>query len=207
MAIGLVNGARGCLPARALDDLHARHQRRGAGLMVFHTGGFSPRDAVMPLMRELAVGRSFPASPNPLLIVWARSAPPRCSCCPHHLGRADLRHRQPRARGVTLGRGHAKDRCSSASSSPAVLRPSAASCWPAVQRCPGDGRSLSPAVRSPRSCSAALRPGGRGTYLGTVAGVHPDHTAAVDPVGVQPRKPGDRVKMLGKHQADRLRCW
>ena len=38
------------------------------GLMVFHTGGFSPQDAVTPLMREMVVGHIIPGVANPVLI-------------------------------------------------------------------------------------------------------------------------------------------
>ena len=38
------------------------------GLMVYHTGGFAPQDRAIPFMRELAVGRLIPGVPNPLLI-------------------------------------------------------------------------------------------------------------------------------------------
>jgi ribose transport system permease protein len=37
--------------------------------MVAHTGGFAPQDRAIPLMRELAVGRLIPGIPNPVL-VW-----------------------------------------------------------------------------------------------------------------------------------------
>jgi ribose transport system permease protein len=40
------------------------------GLMVFHTGGFSPQDAVTPLMRQMVVGHIIPGVANPILI-WA----------------------------------------------------------------------------------------------------------------------------------------
>jgi ribose transport system permease protein len=36
--------------------------------MVYHTGGFTPQDKASTLMRELAVGRLIPEVPNPLLI-------------------------------------------------------------------------------------------------------------------------------------------
>ncbi|MBX2830350.1 MAG: ABC transporter permease [Rhodospirillales bacterium] len=38
------------------------------GLMVYHTGGFAPQDRATEFMRELAVGHLFPGIPNPLLI-------------------------------------------------------------------------------------------------------------------------------------------
>ncbi|WP_269580795.1 ABC transporter permease [Roseibium sp. Sym1] len=38
------------------------------GLMVYHTGGFAPQDRATPFMRELAVGHLVPGVPNPLLI-------------------------------------------------------------------------------------------------------------------------------------------
>ncbi|MEX1180546.1 MAG: ABC transporter permease [Cucumibacter sp.] len=38
------------------------------GLMVYHTGGFAPQDRGTEFMRELAVGQLVPGVPNPLLI-------------------------------------------------------------------------------------------------------------------------------------------
>lgn len=38
------------------------------GLMVWHTGGFAPQDRATPLMRQLTVGHLIPGVPNPLLI-------------------------------------------------------------------------------------------------------------------------------------------
>lgn len=39
------------------------------GLMVYHTGGFAPQDRATPFMRELTVGHLIPGLPNPIL-VW-----------------------------------------------------------------------------------------------------------------------------------------
>jgi ribose transport system permease protein len=36
--------------------------------MVYHTGGFTPQDAVTPLMREMVVGQLVPGVANPVLI-------------------------------------------------------------------------------------------------------------------------------------------
>jgi ribose transport system permease protein len=44
------------------------------GLMVAHTGGFSPQDASSPAMREIATGHALPAVPNALLIWMAVGA-------------------------------------------------------------------------------------------------------------------------------------
>jgi ribose transport system permease protein len=38
------------------------------GLMVYHTGGFAPQDRATAFMRELTVGHLVPGIPNPLLI-------------------------------------------------------------------------------------------------------------------------------------------
>lgn len=38
------------------------------GLMVYHTGGFAPQDRATTFMRDLAVGQLVPGVPNPLLI-------------------------------------------------------------------------------------------------------------------------------------------
>ncbi|HWA18278.1 MAG TPA: ABC transporter permease [Devosia sp.] len=70
MAVGLVNGL-GVAYLRAPSMIFTLGVNAVAqGLMVYHTGGFAPQDNALPLMRELAVGRLVPGVPNPLL-VWA----------------------------------------------------------------------------------------------------------------------------------------
>jgi ribose transport system permease protein len=68
MAVGLVNGI-GVAYLRAPSMIFTLGVNAVAqGLMVFHTGGFAPQDKASALMRELAVGRLIPGVPNPLLI-------------------------------------------------------------------------------------------------------------------------------------------
>jgi ribose transport system permease protein len=68
MAVGLVNGI-GVAYLRAPSMIFTLGVNAVAqGLMVYHTGGFAPPDDAIPLMRELAVGRLIPGIPNPLLI-------------------------------------------------------------------------------------------------------------------------------------------
>ena len=67
-AIGLVNGL-GVAYLRAPSMIFTLGMNAVAqGLMVFHTGGFAPQDKGLPIMRELATGRLIPDVPNPLLI-------------------------------------------------------------------------------------------------------------------------------------------
>jgi len=69
MAVGVVNGI-GVAYLRAPSMIFTLGVNAVAqGLMVYHTGGFAPPEDAVPLMRELAVGRLIPGIPNPLL-VW-----------------------------------------------------------------------------------------------------------------------------------------
>ena len=68
MAVGLVNGI-GVAYLRAPSMIFTLGVNAVAqGLMVYHTGGFAPQDRASELMRELAVGRLIPGVPNPLLL-------------------------------------------------------------------------------------------------------------------------------------------
>lgn len=68
IAVGLVNGL-GVAYLRAPSMIFTLGTNAVAqGLMVYHTGGFGPQDAATGLMRELAVGRLIPGVPNPLLL-------------------------------------------------------------------------------------------------------------------------------------------
>lgn len=68
MAVGFVNGV-GVAYLRAPSMIFTLGVNAVAqGLMVYHTGGFAPQDRASALMRELAVGRLIPGVPNPLLI-------------------------------------------------------------------------------------------------------------------------------------------
>jgi ribose transport system permease protein len=73
-ALGLVNGL-GVAYLRAPSMIFTLGMNAVAqGLMVFHTGGFAPQDKGLPIMRELATGRLIPDVPNPLLIWLAVGA-------------------------------------------------------------------------------------------------------------------------------------
>jgi ribose transport system permease protein len=70
MLVGLINGL-GVAYLRAPSMIFTLGMNAVAqGLMVFHTGGFSPQDSVTPLMREMVVGQVVPGVTNPILI-WA----------------------------------------------------------------------------------------------------------------------------------------
>jgi len=68
-AIGLINGL-GVAYLRAPAMIFTLGMNAVAqGLMVYHTGGFAPQNRATPFMRELTVGHLVPGIPNPLL-VW-----------------------------------------------------------------------------------------------------------------------------------------
>jgi len=68
MLVGLVNGL-GVAYLRAPSMIFTLGVNAVAqGLMVYHTGGFTPQDKASALMHALAVGRLIPGVPNPLLI-------------------------------------------------------------------------------------------------------------------------------------------
>lgn len=70
MLVGFINGL-GVAYLRAPSMIFTLGMNAVAqGLMVFHTGGFSPQDSVTPLMREMVVGQVVPGVTNPILI-WA----------------------------------------------------------------------------------------------------------------------------------------
>lgn len=68
-AIGLINGL-GVAYLRAPAMIFTLGMNAVAqGLMVYHTGGFAPQNRATEFMRELTVGHLVPGVPNPLL-VW-----------------------------------------------------------------------------------------------------------------------------------------
>ncbi len=74
MTVGLINGV-GVAYLRAPSMIFTLGMNAVAqGVMVYHTGGFAPQDSGTPLMRELAVGHLIPGVPNPLLIWIALGA-------------------------------------------------------------------------------------------------------------------------------------
>jgi len=74
VAVGLVNGI-GVAYLRAPSMIFTLGMNAVAqGLMVAHTGGFAPQDRGTVFMRQLAVGHLIPGVPNPLLIWFAVGA-------------------------------------------------------------------------------------------------------------------------------------
>jgi ribose transport system permease protein len=68
VAVGLVNGV-GVAYLRAPAMIFTLGMNAVAqGLMVAHTGGFAPQDRATVFMRDLAVGRMIPGVPNPLFL-------------------------------------------------------------------------------------------------------------------------------------------
>ncbi|HEY0857915.1 MAG TPA: ABC transporter permease [Albitalea sp.] len=70
VAIGLVNGAGVAFLRLPSMIVTLAVNAIAQGLMVVHTGGFSPQDASSPVMRFIATGHSVFGIPNALL-VWA----------------------------------------------------------------------------------------------------------------------------------------
>jgi len=67
--VGVVNGL-GVAYLRAPSMIFTLGTNAVAqGLMVYHTGGFAPQDTATPFMRAFVVGHFIPGVPNPLL-VW-----------------------------------------------------------------------------------------------------------------------------------------
>jgi ribose transport system permease protein len=74
VGVGLVNGI-GVAYLRAPSMIFTLGMNAVAqGLMVYHTGGFAPQDRATILMREISFGRLIPGVPNPLLIWLAFGA-------------------------------------------------------------------------------------------------------------------------------------
>ena len=143
------------------------------GLMVVYTGGFSPQDSAPPAMRYLATGFTIPGIPN-AVVVWAIvGAVDRVPAHPHDLRPRRLRHRQPRARRLSLRHRHAARRDDRLRHLPAassafggVLLAGYAS---KAAQSMGDAYLL-PAIAAVVLGGTSIL-GGRGSYLGTVAGV------------------------------------
>ena len=154
--VGLINGL-GVAYLRAPSMIFTLGMNAVAqGLMVFHTGGFSPQDAVTPLMREMVVGQIIPGVANPILIWAILGIVTRVRADPHNA----------RARRSTRS-ATASARCSCRVWIPASVL---VICFVISGACaafggillaglvqpllPGDGRPLPPAVRSRRWCLA-----------------------------------------------------
>ena len=171
--VGLVNGL-GVAYLRAPSMIFTLGMNAVAqGLMVYHTGGFSPQDGVTPLMRELAVGQLIPGVPNPMLIWIAPRDRDGVRADPHD------------ARAAASTRSATRSaRCSCRVSIPASVL---VICFVISGACAAFGGVLL-AGWANRSFQAMGDPyllptiaavvlggtnvlGGRGTYLGTVAGV------------------------------------
>lgn len=74
VAVGLVNGV-GVAYLRAPSMIFTLGTNAVAqGLMVYHTGGFAPQDQATPFMRNLVVGHIIPGVANPVLIWIALGA-------------------------------------------------------------------------------------------------------------------------------------
>ena len=143
------------------------------GLMVAHTGGFAPQDSSSPAMRALATARSGVRPAECAARLGRSSAPGPCSCSTARPSAArstesGIASAPPICRGSTH-----KGSCSSHSRSPAVSPLSAESCSAGyaskAAQAMGDAYLL-PAIASVVLGGASIL-GGRGGYLGTVAGV------------------------------------
>ena len=102
IALGLVNGVGVAflrLPSMVVTlAVNAVAQ----GLMVVHTGGFSPQDSSSPAMRFLATGDSAARHPECAAGVGRDRRRRRLPADAHDVRPHRLRDRQPRARGLPL---------------------------------------------------------------------------------------------------------
>ena len=102
------------------------------GLMVVHTGGFSPQDSSSPAMRFIATGHSVLRHSECAAGVGGGRRRRRLPADAHDVRPHGLRDRQPRARGLPLRCAHAHGRDGGVRARPAACRPSAACCSPAT---------------------------------------------------------------------------
>ena len=172
------------LPAHPLDDHHARHQRRGAGAdgrlyrRLLAAGFRVAADALARhRLRHLGV-------PN-AVIVWAVvGAGAVFLLDAHDLRPRRLRHRQPRARRLSLGRPHAArgdDRLRHLRRAGGLRRRAARRLR--LQGGAVDGRCLPAAGDRRRGARRHLDPRRARQLSRHRRRRHPDHAAAVDPVG------------------------
>ena len=154
------------------------------GLMVVHTGGFSPQDSASAAMRFLATGFIIPNLPNAVLVWAVIGALTIFALNRTTFGRADLCHRQQRARRLSVGcadpaRGHGDLR--DLGWAQRLCR--RAACRLCQQGGAGHGRSLSPAGHRGGGARRHLH-SRRARHLSRHGRRrHLDHLAAVDPVG------------------------
>ena len=142
------------------------------GLMVVYTGGFSPQDSASPVMRWLATGFAIPGLPNAVLVWVAIGAAAVFLLTRTTFGRA-VYGIGNRERAVYLSGVNTRRVVLIAFAIAGAPAPSAACCWPATPR-RRRSRWATPICcrRSRRWCSGGTHVlGGRGSYLGTVAGV------------------------------------
>ena len=165
VALGLVNGfgvAYLRIPSMIVTlAINAVAQ----GLMVVHTGGFSPQDSCVAGDAHARHGltRSRPAERADRL--GGRRRRRDLPADPHDLRPRCLRDRQPRARRLSLGRRHAARRDDRVRDLPAASRRSAACCSPAMRKAAqamGDAYLL-PAIAAVVLGGTSIL-GGRGTY-------------------------------------------
>ncbi len=179
------------------------------GLMVVHTGGFSPQDSSSPAMRALATGDLAFGLPNALIVWAAVGAGAIFLLTRTTFGRAVYgignRERAAYLSGVDTQRIVliAFAIAGGLSAFGGVLLAGYAS--KAAQGM-GDAYLL-PAIAAVVLGGASIL-GGRGSYFGTVAGRDPDHAAAIDPVGGADagRRPPDHLRRRNHRHAAGLRA-
>ncbi len=152
--------------------------------MVVHTGGFSPQDSSSPAMRFLATGDSVLGIPNALLVWAAVGGMAVFLLTRTTFGRAVYAIGN-RERAAYLSGARTRAVVMQRLQSRAASRPLAACSSPAMRaRRPRRWATHTCCRRSPRwSLGGTSILGGRGNYLGTVAGVILITLLAVDAVG------------------------
>ena len=107
VALGLVNGAGVAFLRIPSMVVTLAVNAVAQGLMVVHTGGFSPQDSSSPAMRFLATGDTRARHSECAAGVGGGRRRRRVPADAHDVRPHRLRDRQPRARGVPLRRAHA----------------------------------------------------------------------------------------------------
>ncbi len=185
MAIGLANGIGVAYLRIPSMIITLATNAVAQGLMVVYTGGFSPQDSATPAMRYLATGLLRP----------------RHTQCRAHLGRDRCRHGLCLLTRTTFGRSvygiGNRERAAYLSGINTRRIVLVAFVVSGALSAFGGGLLAGYASKAAQSMGDAyLLPsiaavvlggtsilGGRGSYLGTVAGRHPDHPAAIHPLG------------------------
>ena len=208
VALGLVNGfgvAYLRIPSMIITlAVNAVAQ----GLMVAHTGGFSPQDSSSPAMRTLATGEFYVRAAECAARLGRRRRRGDLPAQPHHLRPRGVRHRQSRARRLSVGHRHparGADRVCACRRSLRVRRRVARRIR--EQGGAGDGRRLPVAGDRRRRAWRRVDPRRPRLLSRHRRRRHSDHASAVDFIGGADagRRPADHLRNC--HCRDAIALW